>query len=473
MSRGDESQLQTNEQYSNKNDKKAKGRILLSRNSDGGVTVSEPICTMTLVNNLATFTKEDSIACENMRKLEAAVSSVVDLNPVLGGQAIRVVERKGKDLKTARVSANAHAMHGTRILIELGVNEREARRVRKIRLHETVKFNDEDIIAMNKSQRIDFLHKHVEPRLPELGFGYTQISKGSVLFKVSVVEVTPNIAAYAVSISHLLVDGSNYYTIIEQIGALMEGKSIPKHMKYETPVDETFTLYSDTMSKKDIYRVANVATYGFILRLIFGIDTWAKRFPVETRIHIIDKEKVDKLKKEMHDPKNSKSSYLSSNDIMMAAFARHVQNRADTLHYVMDCRGKLDGVEEDFAGNFEKMMYISAKAAGDPNSVRKCTDELGYYSRGGIPFLPLFRGRYSLISNWTSLTKFLPLDILCHAPPLSFVNMCPIPMWVVFKVDTETTAILRNHCEPSKNWKKKSDYQKGDDSLLNEIILNR
>lgn len=75
-----------------------------------------------------------------------------------------------------------------------------------------------------------------------------------MLFKVSVVEVTPTISAYCVAISHLLVDGSNYYTLIEQIGALMEGKPIQKQMKYETPIDSTFSLYADNMSKKDMYR---------------------------------------------------------------------------------------------------------------------------------------------------------------------------------------------------------------------------
>lgn len=214
-----------------------------------------------------------------------------------------------------------------------------------------------------------------------------------------------------------------------------------------------------------------MATYGFLLRLIFQIDTWEQRFPVQTKVHIIDKQKVEQLKRELHDPKISQSTYLSTNDIIMAAIARHLENRIDILQYIVDSRGKVDGVETWYAGNLEKNIYISSKDARDPNRVRQSTKKLTNLEKG-IPFVSMFRGRYGTVSNWTSLTQFLPLDILCHTPPLSFVNCCPIPLAVVFKADRETTAVLRNHCKPSKDWKKKkSDFIQGDDELLSDITL--
>ena len=193
---------------------KSKGdRVILSKLTSGVMTISDTICTMTLVRNLVPYANATYESAgndneylnlayrngrDNMRKLEGAVSAVVDLNPVLGGRVIRVVERKGCDLKTeTRHAFNPQATSGTRILVELGVNESEAKRVKKIRMnkpkssfmsssstsnsktgtHESDEpFTDEDIIGMNKTEQIDFLHKYVEPLLPELGFGHTQVS---------------------------------------------------------------------------------------------------------------------------------------------------------------------------------------------------------------------------------------------------------------------------------------------------------
>ena len=194
------------------------------------------------------------------------------------------------------------------------------------------------------------------------------------------------------------------------------------------------------------------------------------RFPLTTDVRIVDSNKVNAHKQHLIDTRES--PFLSTNDILTAAFARQTENRTDVLEFVVDCRGKIDGVQKDFAGNFEKLVHMPNKAARDPNQVRACVSKLAHYRRNRLPLMPFVTGRYAMVSNWATLSKFLPMDILAHAPLRTFVNMCPIPMMVIFKVDESTLALIHNHAEPRNVQKgQRPDYKAGDSTLLDSLVI--
>ena len=272
------------------------GMELLSKITMHGPQMSEPVCTLTLVHGLKVFeddtnSPEDENARDAMRRLENGVCELVERNPLLAGRAVRVRVRKSGAVERDERSnlATKTGIGEARIAIELRRNRNDARRIKRIRLPPRKdgepELTDEDLLAMPHDERIHFLHEHVEHLVPSLGGGVTQVQRGSTLFKVSVVAITPRTAVYCVSISHLLVDGSNYYMLVGQLAQLMKGEPVTKEMHYKTPIDESFMLYTDSMSSRDIFRCSSAALNGFAFRLVFGTEPTLPHTRFQSLIH--------------------------------------------------------------------------------------------------------------------------------------------------------------------------------------------
>lgn len=123
--------------------------------------------------------------------------------------------------------------------------------------------------------------------------------------------------------------------------------------------------------------------------------------------------------------------YLSTNDIVTAALCGAI-NSSDVIFMAMDNRGvsfqvfavsyaalvrsvklnrlrqRAKGCTKETAGNFETVVLLPREACADnPNKVRKAVQAQRGFEKGTMGCSPFCRGRFGLISNWSSLQEFV------------------------------------------------------------------
>jgi hypothetical protein len=118
-------------------------------------------------------------------------------------------------------------------------------------------------------------------------------------------------------------------------------------------------------------------------------------------------------------------SYVSTNDLLTSGFFNACNTRIGVM--AMDCRGKLDGITGDMAGNYVTSLVLDSTTFGTPASLRKMYASMPYKTTGRpLPGMCACCGcggnesNCGQITNWSSfagaLIQLEGCELSLHVP---------------------------------------------------------
>ncbi|QSZ42667.1 hypothetical protein GJV85_11280 [Sulfurimonas aquatica] len=233
------------------------------------------------------------------------------------------------------------------------------------------------------------------------------------------------------SLSHNIADGHTYYSILNMLS-----KDAPMESLNVTRKNEATPKMIGAVGEKEYKYFKGVAHFINIFRgIIFGKKIQAFAF-------YIDELKIDEIKSQ----EKKKIEYVSTNDILSSSFANLVNARVSMM--AINYRGKLSGLEEKDAGNYEGIVMHDKDNYKDAASVRASL-------KGGSPYIGLRKPlpsfiegifcQMSLITNWASFSKEIIIDNceeILHLPLGRASGMMPYEIAIIFRAKKERHGII-------------------------------
>ena len=175
-------------------------------------------------------------------------------------------------------------------------------------------------VPSSTQERVTLMQAVLVHHFRNTSSGVEELANVLPLFQLEVLTLPAGMACICLSISHMLVDGPAYHTVVQLISDALQEKDITP-MNWEI-VDQQFHT-----------------KYGELLWLPCCLMELAKRkftgFKRPTSLFIVDAEKCTDLKKSL----KRDSSYLSTNDVVVAAMAEVLPGR--TTMVVKNMRKKI------------------------------------------------------------------------------------------------------------------------------------
>eukprot|EP00605_Chrysophyceae_sp_TOSAG23-4_P001179 GSChrysophyteH1.ASY1.ANO1.1287.1 assembled CDS len=116
--------------------------------------------------------------------------------------------------------------------------------------------------------------------------------------------------------------------------------------------------------------------------------------------------------------------YVSTNDIVTSAFFNETSARIGMMG--MDCRGRIDGISNDLAGNYVTALTLDADSFGTPAALRKTLSSQPYKcTTQPLPTCCRWMcgrdsSRFAMATNWASFMsntlQILNCEAKCHLP---------------------------------------------------------
>ena len=364
--------------------------------------------------SITTITLVDGWTEAHTEKLRAAVKDVVAANPILSGKVVG--GEGGKGLAIALAEHNI--LDPATLNVVTGPTDFEP---------------PEDIVA-----RCSYCQDILGPLVPDLGTATRQMATGGPLFNVSIIELPDHYVAYSVSLSHIVGDGWTYYTLIDQLNCLVNGRPL-KMLVWDNP---GVSLEMDHWSDRDKFRASKLGLPVFICRLLYNYLTGGRPSQL---LEVIDSDTMAELKK----ASQGTAAFVSTNDVVSAAVYELFDNKLAFMVTNLRAANLLPGLPPRSAGNFERgLFHPRALSAGSPAFIREklLTSPSGFFGRNEVPFWSMALCDVGGVTNWTSLTKFIvapDTTVLCHVPYRDHVATNPINVATIFRADP--TTILCNH----------------------------
>ena len=393
-------------------------------NKEGNLTIPQlDADEMSVFPSIPTITLMDGRTEAHTEKLRVAVKDVVAANPILSGKVVAGEGGKGlvitpathKDLDPATLNIVAGPTHF----------EPPA-----------------DIVA-----RCSYCQDVLGPLVPNLGHLLQQKSSGEPLFNVSIIELPGKQAAYAVCLSQIVGDGWTYYELIDQLNCLTNERPL-KPLIWDDP---GVSREIDHLSDRDKFRASKLWFAAFICKLLYNYLTAGKPFQI---VEVIDLDAMAAVK----EASRGTAAFVSTNDVLTAAVYEIFDNKLTGMFLNLRGANRLPGLPPRIAGNFERcLLHPRAPAAGSPSFIREklLSSPSGFFGMNEVPFWPMVKCDFGLITNWTSLTKFIVAPgakVSCHLPDVAGDEgsyQWPLNMAIVFQADP-TTILCTHNIRPSK-----------------------
>lgn len=252
--------------------------------------------------------------------------------------------------------------------------------------------------------------------------GVEELANVLPLFQLEVLTLPAGMACICLSISHMLVDGVAYHTVVQLISDALQGKEI-------TPM--VWKVGKDS---------ADRLTAGFCaLTLRFWVKQ-AKRKLLGKNCNpggafLVDTKKCADLKQSL----KRDVAFLSTNDLIVAAMAEVLPGRTTII--VKTKRGRVPGIDAGVGGN--PVSMVCGCVAGDPVAVRKLvsTDTA---TTNKTTLLDLVTGNFHFTSNFTSDATLAGagLETLVCCFVATGEKMFPYAM--ITKANQETTLVTHS-----------------------------
>jgi len=219
------------------------------------------------------------------------------------------------------------------------------------------------------------------------------VGKDQPLFRVTVVQRTPDRFAVCMSLSHAIADGVTYYSLLRMLSADQQARALIAERDL-AKVDEIIKLAGE--DEKFLTSV------GFILNLI-GTLLFLKNGYLFNRK--LDPGGIAEHKETLQRQGADKgSSFVSTNDILTSLFFRMTD--CDLGLMAINLRDRI-GVSNDHVGNYESVLFYQRGDYETPELIRASLAEGRYRRAVTGKLLPSFMKRltakFAAVSNVTGL----------------------------------------------------------------------
>jgi len=238
--------------------------------------------------------------------------------------------------------------------------------------------------------------------------GYAIIDKDKPVVLLTLAESKAGEFALIFSMSHVVGDGRTLYEILKMLapGTAVRG----------LPTERIHSFHDDMLercNRKALGWVESTSAICHMLPILIGCGNKAKCYAFT-----LDAEKVAAAKEKC--AMEGGVEYVSTNDILTSGFFNVCNTRIGMMGF--DCRGKVDGIGADFAGNYVTALVLDDAVFGTPASLRKMYATSPYESTGRpLPGCCLCeRASFAVVSNWSSFAgDLVPLadcELVMHLP---------------------------------------------------------
>ena len=266
------------------------------------------------------------------------------------------------------------------------------------------------------------------------------------LFQVTVFNIKKDSeSAILVEMSHSIADGQTYYQIFNMLSVDIPVKQLTVERKLDLGMmGET---YKDIVGEKEALFPFSATYMCKVMCMMIGLFGGGGCKP---RLYAVDKEKIKRIKHDFSREKaatedvsisqkkshtSTSVNYLTTNDIMVSAFANAVQ--PTLLEMIINFRGKLPGLTVEDAGVYEGSVFFSASQDYEtPEAIRATMNGIYETPRnikrlsfdrksGELPNCAgLMKDTFALASNWASFARDLNwgtgVTQILHVPIESF-----------------------------------------------------
>jgi hypothetical protein len=243
------------------------------------------------------------------------------------------------------------------------------------------------------------------------------------------------------SIIHGVADGHTYYRILAMLSHKTQIVSLSTGRKEKT--DEIIKVVG---AKEYKYMAAPALGINFVASMLLGKKSTAHAF-------LVDEEKVTSAKTAEAANLGESGGFVSTNDILTSTFAN--ATRARIFFMAVNWRGRIAGLEDDDAGNYEAVCTYDPDSYNTAAAIRKSlTSKPGRVLR--VPSdraLPKFcesvRCRFYMMTTWVfpffngelQLLPDEPTPLAMHVP-VYLAQDQPMNFAVVFRIRKDTKAVL-------------------------------
>jgi hypothetical protein len=295
-----------------------------------------------------------------------------------------------------------------------------------------------DFATLSPSETSHVLQTQVMPELDACTLTSQQIKQKLPLFSVSLMVFDETYALLTLHVSHAVGDGVTFFQIVKELSAIMSGNNTLSSIQWDVPAGPNHELYPNSFSARDIS-----ISYGapFLLGLLKNFPSLFSR---QTRILLLSKSKIQKLKRQIREMTNSNN--ISANDLITAALCQS-DSSSDVFVFTENARGRDPSIPINAGGNFLWEIPVSRASCSEPRTLRQVITDQGDYAANELPLWPFLCGRVARITSLASIAEsfqFNGVTAVCAIPLASFIAQIPLDVAVIFRYDKAHWGILHN-----------------------------
>jgi len=262
----------------------------------------------------------------------------------------------------------------------------------------------DETMAYNQMRKA--IEKHV------VATGNKLLKTGGYVTKISLLShKINNTSGVAVlfSISHVPADGYTYYKLLNAFFDPSQMTAMNYQRKFEA-VDKI----EDFIGKTN-YRFTSSAPMivNVLKNLLFGKK-------VEYFSRFVDEEKVGTIKDAYAADENSEFPFISTNDVITSSHCNATNSRL--CMSAINLRNRIEGMDNEDAGNYEFVLLLDQKHAGTPEAIRRTLSSKGQFepNDGRLPgVLEALKSNITLVTNASGFIedyKLGDLKQILHLP---------------------------------------------------------
>ena len=291
-------------------------------------------------------------------------------------------------------------------------------------LHEKLSFNEIQKVA----------------RLYTVKAGTACINKDEALFKVTLIKTGLSSCALVVSLSHVVGDGNNMFTIYRMLGDNQDIITLNpvRDMEYDHKLNSVSCYHKE--------RIDFINSSSFILNMVVTSIKETLFRPSMELLHI-RKDWIEAEKQKYHDVSNKitvsspSSSFVSTNDIITCWLFKLFN--VDIGGMIVNYRNRIPGITESNVGNYSSMITYQRDDYSHPSLIRASLQSYCRMITKKLNFIP-FISRFMNITNWSPFYTELIFEgckEVYHLPIGLFPNAIKI-----FKSTPTQYSVLTSSC---------------------------
>lgn len=247
-----------------------------------------------------------------------------------------------------------------------------------------------------------------------IGMGHGLIGKDKPVVLLTLAESAPGEFTLLFSISHAVADGRTYYEIFKMLqpGAPVRGLDCTRVQSYSEDMRDA--CGRQQLEWIDSPKMALTFT-AVMLPALMGCGKKAKCYAFH-----LDEEKVAAAKSAAAE--QGGVPYVTTNDLLTSGFFVECGTTIGIMG--LDCRGKIQGVGQDLAGNYATALVLDSGVFGTPASLRGMYSSMPYQTTTkplpGMCSCCCGNFNTAMVTNWSSfagdLVTLEGCELLLHMP---------------------------------------------------------